>query len=50
MSELDIELQKQTVDVSIPEMMQEANSMQVALSSKETRMEGNSIGKGNEGK
>lgn len=50
MSELDIELQKQTADVSITEMMQEADSMQVALSSKEPRTEENSIGEGNEGK
>ena len=50
MSELDIELQKQTADVSITEMMQEADSMQVALSSKEQRTEENSIGEGNDGK
>lgn len=52
MSEIDIELQKQTVaaDVSIIEMMQEADSMQVALSSKEPRMEENSIGESNDGK
>ncbi len=50
MSELDIELQKQTADVSITEMMQEADSMQVALSSKEPRTEENSIGEGNDGK
>ena len=50
MSELDIELQKQTADVSITEMMQEADSMQVALSSKEPRTEENSIGEGNESK
>lgn len=50
MSELDIELQKQTTDVSITEMMQEADSMQVALSSKEPRTEENSIGEGNDGK
>ena len=52
MSEIDIELQKQTVgaDVSIIEMMQEADSMQVALSSKEPRTEENLIGEGNNGK
>ena len=52
MSEIDIELQKQTIaaGVSITEMMQEANSMQVALSSKETRTEENSIGEGYNGK
>lgn len=50
MSEIDIELQKQTTDVSITEMMQEADSMQVALSSKEPRTEENSIGEGNDGK
>lgn len=50
MSELDIELQKQTDDVSLIEMMQEADSMQVALSSKEPGMEENSIGEGNNGK
>lgn len=50
MSEIDIELQKQTADVSITEMMQEADSMQVALSNKEPRMEENSIGEGNDGK
>jgi len=52
MSEIDIELQKQTVaaDVSITEMMQEADSMQVSLSSKEPRTEENSIGEGNNGK
>ncbi len=49
-SQLDIELQKQTADVSITEMMQEADNMQVALSSKEPRMEENSIGEGNDGK
>ena len=48
MSEIDIELQKQTTDVSITEMMQEADSMQVALSSKEPRTEENSIGEGND--
>ena len=31
MSELDIQLQEQTSDVSITEMMQEADSMQVTL-------------------
>lgn len=50
MSEIDIELQKQTTDVSITEMMQEADSMQVALSSQEPRTEENSIGEGNDGK
>ena len=50
MSEIDIELQNQTTDVSITEMMQEADSMQVALSSKEPRTEENSIGEGNDGK
>mgnify|MGYP005774655455 FL=1 len=50
MSEIDIELQKQTTDVSITEMMQEADSMQVALSSKEPRTEENLIGEGNDGK
>lgn len=49
MSELDIELQKQTADISITEMMQDADRMQVALSSKEPRMEENSIGEGNNG-
>lgn len=48
MSEIDIELQKQTADVSITEMMQEADSMQVALSS--NRTEENSIGEDNDGK
>lgn len=47
MSELDIELQKQTKDVSITEMIQEANGMQIALSNKEPRIEENSIGEGN---
>lgn len=50
MSKTDIELQKQTADVSITEMMQEADSMQVTLSSKEPRTEENSIGEGNSGK
>ena len=50
MSELDVELQKQTADVSIIEMMREADSMQVALSSKESRTEGNLIGEGNNGR
>lgn len=50
MSELDIELQKQTADVSITEMMQEADSMQVAFASKEPIKEENSIGEGNDGK
>lgn len=50
MSELDIELQKQTADVSITEMMKETDSMQVALSSKEPRTKENSIGEGNDGK
>ncbi len=34
MSELDIQLQKQTSDVSVTEMIQEANDMQVALGAK----------------
>ena len=50
MSELDIELQKQTADVSITEMMQEVDDMQVALASKEPRTEENSKGEGNDGK
>ena len=50
MSEIDIELQKQTADVSITEMMQVADSMRVALSSKEPRTEENSIEEGNDGK
>jgi len=52
LTKLDIELRKQTLaaNVSITEMMQEADSMQVALSSKEPRMEENSIGEGNDGK
>lgn len=50
MSKLDIELQKQTDDVSITEMMQEADVMQAALSSKEPILEENLIGEGNDGK
>ena len=52
MSEIDIEFQKQTLaaNVSISEMMQEADSMQVDLYSKEPRKEENSIGEGNDGK
>ena len=52
MSKIDIELQKQTfaANVSIIGMMQEADSMQVDLSSKEPRKEENSIGEGNDGK
>lgn len=50
MSELDIELQKQTADVSITEMMQEVDSMQGVLSSKETKTEEISIGEDNNGK
>lgn len=52
MSELDIELQKQTVDadVSIKEMSQVADDIQVVLSSEEHGKEGNSIGESNNGK
>lgn len=50
MSEIDIELQKQTADVSITEMMQEADDMQLSLSSKEPIIEENSIGESNSGK
>lgn len=35
MSELDIELQKQTQGVSVTEMIQEANTMGIALNGKE---------------
>ena len=49
MSELDIQLKEQTSDVSITEMIQEADSMQVALSSKEPRTEENSIGEDENG-
>ena len=50
MSEIDIELQKQTADVSITEMMQEADGMQITLSSKEPITEENSIGEDTSGK
>ena len=49
MSELDLQLKEQTSDVSITEMIQEADSMQVALSSKEPRTEENSIGEDENG-
>lgn len=44
MSELDIELQKQTSDVSTIEMMQEADSMQVTLGDKAPKTNENSRG------
>lgn len=50
MSELDIELQKQTADVSITEMMQEADSLQVTLGDKTPKTNENSRGEGNNGK
>ena len=50
MSELDIELQKQTSDVSITEMMQEADSMKIALEDKTTKTNVNSRGEDENGK
>ena len=50
MSELDIELQKQTSDVSITEMMQEANDMQVTLGAKTPKTNENSRGEDGNGK
>lgn len=50
MSELDIELQEQTSDVSITEMMQEADSLQVVLGDKAPKINGNLRGEGHNGK
>lgn len=50
MSELDIQLQEQTTDVSITEIMQEADSLQVALGDKTPKTNENSRGEGNNGK
>lgn len=50
MSELDIELQKQTSDVSTIEMMQEADIIQVALGDKAPKANENSRGKESNGK
>lgn len=50
MSELDIQLQKQTSDVSVTEMMQEANSMQIALGDKAPKTNENSRGEDGNGK
>ncbi len=50
MSELDIELKKQTSDVSITEMMQEADDLQVVLGDKTPKTNENSRGEGNNGK
>ena len=50
MSELDIELQKQTADVSITEIMQEADSLQVALGDKTPKTDENLREEGNNGK
>lgn len=44
MSELDIQLQEQTSDVSVIEMMQEANDMQVVLGAKTPKTNENSRG------
>lgn len=46
MTKLDIELKKQTADVSITEMMQEADSMGIELQRKSsTKTEQNQLGK-----
>ena len=50
MSELDIQLQKQTSDVSVTEMMQEANNMQIALGDKTPKTNENSRGEDGNGK
>jgi len=50
MSELDIELQNQTADVSITEMMQVADSMHVTLGSVIPKTEQISIGEDIDGK
>ncbi len=50
MSELDIELQNQTADVSITEMMQAVDSMQIALGSVIPKTEQILIGEDIDGK
>lgn len=50
MSELDIKLQQETAGVSITEMMQEANSMQIALGDKIPKTNENSRGEDENGK
>ncbi len=50
MSKLDIELQKQTADVSMTEMVEEVDVIKTALLSKETRKEEISIGEDGDGK
>ena len=50
MSELDIEMQKQTADVSIIEMMQVADNMQVKLGCITPKTEQISIGEDSDGK
>ena len=50
MSELDIKLQQETAGVSITEMMQEANSMQIALGDKTPKTNENSRGEDENGK
>lgn len=50
MSELDIELQKQTSDVSTKEMMQEVDIIQVALGDKAPKVNENSRGEESDGK
>lgn len=44
MSELDIQLQEQTADVSITEMMQESHNIQASLISKDSEKEKKGIG------
>lgn len=50
MSELDIQLQEQTSDVSVTEMMQETEKIKTALKSQETKIEESSREDGNDGK
>ncbi len=50
MSELDIQLQQQTADVSITEMMQETEHMKGVLESEEKKTEEISREDGNNGK
>ena len=50
MSELDIELQKQTQDISVTEMMQETDIMQKTLKGNESITEKILIGEDRDGK